>query len=89
MYWQNSLHPEKNKPSVIHFFLVFFFFSSFVANGTNCARGGTFHKSHGSAHTSALRSQFGVWVFFFFSRYSEEKKVAVPARVHSFLRKSR
>lgn len=23
--------------------------------------GGTFHKSHGSAHTSALRSQFGVF----------------------------
>lgn len=39
-----------------------------------CIWGGTFHKSHGSAHASALRSQFGV----FFFRYSEEK-VAVPA----------
>lgn len=53
-YWQKLLHPvKKNKPSETHF--------SFVANGTNCIWGGTFHKSHGSVHTSALRSQFGVF----------------------------
>lgn len=34
---------------------------SFVANGTNCIWGGTFHKSLGSVHASALRSQFGVF----------------------------
>lgn len=62
MYWRNLLHPGKKINP--HFFVVCLLQMALTAFG-----GGTFHKSHGSVHTSALRSQFGV-VFF---RYSEEK----------------
>lgn len=56
--------------------------SVFLFDGTRCILGGMVeNQSRGSVSTSALRSQFG-----FFFRYSEEK-VAVPARMCSFLRK--
>lgn len=77
LYWQTPLYSDKTKTNPQSFCRLL------QMAQTGRSRGGTFHKK--SRFSTYLSIEVTVWCVF---RYSEERKVALPAWVNSFLRKS-